>query len=269
VAGIGEALRDSLGRDRFERISRTVRSATAGLADLLLPRICVACDRSLRANEPGVVCGWCWSRLDTLPFPQCRRCGHPNVKHRCTWCDLLPPYVRAARSVCWVPGGSGGEIVHALKYEGWRAAADGMAQRIARLAWPLDVLEERSALVPVPLSPARLRERGFNQSELIARGLASRWRIPVWANVVARARNTESQTRLAPGDRLRNVAGAFDVSTSAPPSLRGAHIVLVDDVVTTAATMNACAEALVARGVRIVSYVTFGRARAASDRPLS
>ncbi|MDF2775440.1 MAG: hypothetical protein K0S86_4941, partial [Geminicoccaceae bacterium] len=213
---IGELLRDRIARDRLAWLSRTARAAAAGLADLLLPRVCVACDRSLRASEPGVVCGWCWSRLDALPFPQCTRCGHPHIKHRCRWCDLLPPYIRAVRSVCWVPGGSGGEIVHALKYEGWRAAADGMAQRMARLAWPHDVIEERTALVPVPLSPARLRERGFNQSELIARGLASPWRIPVWTDVLARARNTESQTRLAPGDRLRNVAGAFDVSTSAP-----------------------------------------------------
>jgi len=177
--------------------------------------------------------------------------------------------VRAARSVCWVPGGSGGEIVHALKYEGWRAAADGMGQRMARLAWPRDVIEERTALVPVPLSPARLRERGFNQSELIARALSSRWRIPVWTDALARARNTESQTRLSPDDRLRNVAGAFDVSSATSSRLRGAHVMLVDDVVTTGATMNACAEALIARGVRILSYVTFGRARAASDRPLS
>ena len=140
---------------------------------------------------------------------------------------------------------------------------------MARLSWPRDVVDERTALVPVPLSPTRLRERGFNQSELIARTLAAVWRIPVWTDALSRSRNTDTQTRLTPKDRLRNVAGAFDVSASAASRLRGAHILLVDDVVTTAATMNACAEALIARGVRIVSYVTFGRARAASDRPLS
>jgi predicted amidophosphoribosyltransferase len=68
---------------------------------------------------------------------------------------------------------------------------------------------------------------------------------------------------------LRNVAGAFDVSASMSARLRGAHLVLVDDVVTTAATLNACAEMLVQRGARILSYVTFGRASSASDRPLS
>lgn len=262
TAGVASALRSALA-------APALRGALSGLADLLLPRVCVSCERPLSATERGLVCGWCWTRLDALPFPQCARCGHPHIKHSCRWCELLPPFVRAVRSVCWIPGGSGGTIVHALKYEGWRAAADGMAERIARLAWPRDVVDERTALVPVPLSRARIRERGFNQSELIARALGSRWHVPVWTDVLARERNTETQTRLTPGDRLRNVAGAFDVSSAASSRLRGAHLLLVDDVVTTAATLNACAEVLVRGGARIVSYVTFGRARSASDRPLS
>lgn len=261
-AGLASGIRSAFA-------ARTFRRALGGLADLLLPRVCVSCDRPLSASERGVVCGWCWTRLDAIPFPQCARCGHPHIKHSCRWCELLPPFVRAVRSVCWIPGGSGSAIVHALKYEGWRATADGMAERMARLAWPRDVVEERAALVPVPLSPARARERGFNQSELLARALGVRWRVPVWADVLARARNTETQTRLTPGDRLRNVAGAFDVSATASSRLRGAHLLLVDDVVTTAATLNACAEVLVRGGARIISYVTFGRARSASDRPLS
>jgi ComF family protein len=254
---------------RVQPTLRIVRGAVAGLADLLLPRVCVACERPLAAHERGVACGRCWSRLELLPFPQCVRCGHPHIRHSCRWCELLPPFVRAVRSVCWAPTGSGGAIVHALKYEGWRAAAEGMAERMSRLAWPLDVIDERTALVPVPLAPARLRERGYNQSELIARALGQRWRIPVWPDLLSRQRNTETQTRLTPSDRLRNVAGAFDVSASMSARLRGAHLVLVDDVVTTAATLNACAEMLVQRGARILSYVTFGRARSASDRPLS
>jgi ComF family protein len=247
----------------------SARAAMGAVADLLLPRSCVSCERAMASAERGIVCGFCWSRLEAIPYPQCARCGHPHIRHRCRWCELLPPYVRAVRSVCWVPTGPGGQIVHALKYEGWRATADGMAERMARLAWPVDVVEERTALVPVPLSAARTRERGFNQSELIARALASRWRIPVWSDAVERARDTETQTKLRPSDRLRNVAGAFDVSDVVSMRLRGAHLVLVDDVVTTAATLNACAESLMQAGARIISYVTFGRARSASDRPLS
>lgn len=246
-----------------------MHGVAGGIADLLLPRVCVVCEHSLTTHERGVVCGRCWTQLDALAFPQCVRCGHPHIHHSCRWCELLPPFVRAVRSVCWAPSGSGGGIVHALKYEGWRVAAEGMADRMARLAWPRDVVEERTALVPVPLSSARTRDRGFNQSELIARALATRWSVPVWTDLLSRRRNTQTQTALTPGDRLRNVAGAFDVSSSASPRLRGSHLVLVDDVVTTAATLNACAEMLVQGGARIISYVTFGRARSASDRPLS
>ena len=260
--------RESLARVCDTTGWRAAQKLAVGLADLLLPRVCVACTRALTERDRGVVCGVCWSKLDALPYPQCARCGHPNVRDTCTWCDLLPPFVRAARSVCWAPGGSGGAIIHALKYNGWRSAAEGMAERMARLTWPGDVIEERTALVPIPLAKSRARERGFNQSELIARSLSARWTTPVWTDVVARARSTETQTKLGADDRLRNVAGAFDVSSSVSTRLRGAHLVLVDDVVTTAATLNACAETLIAGGARIISYVTFGRARSASDRPL-
>jgi ComF family protein len=243
-----------------------LRSATgramSALADLLLPRVCVACERLLDAGDREVVCGRCWARVHALPDPQCARCGYPVGAHRCRWCDLLPAYVRAVRSACWVPGGTAGGIVHALKYAGWAAAAEAMAARMARLDWPDDVLRERAALLPVPLAAARMRERGYNQSALLAHALASRWRVPVWDDCLVRTRATETQTRLTPGERLRNVAGAFRAAEGARGRLRGAHVVLVDDVVTTAATLNACAAALVGGGARIVSFVTFGRARA-------
>ncbi len=236
------------------------------MLELLLPRACAVCERLLDHDERGVVCGRCWARLPVLPWPQCERCGHPTYGHACRWCELLPAHVRCARSVCWANGEIGLGTVHALKYQGWHRVADEMAARLARLSWPLDVIEERRALVPVPLSAKRQRERGYNQSERLARALADRWRIPVWSDVLARTRHTETQTRLTPGDRLRNVSGAFRARESARNMLRGAHVVVVDDVVTTAATLNACAAALCAGGARIISFVTFGRAPALGDR---
>lgn len=216
--------------------------------------------------EPGIVCGHCWSRVVELPYPRCERCGHPLGRYRCTWCDYLPPFVRAARSFCWVSPGSGGTIVHALKYSGWRAVAPSMAQRMARLSWPLDVLAERAALIPIPLARSRERERGYNQSEVLGAELSRLWKIPVWPDVVERARATRTQTELTPGERLSNVAGAFRVRDSAARRLRGVHVMIVDDVVTTGATLGACALALFEAGTRIISYVTFGRAAAAGDR---
>jgi ComF family protein len=141
-----------------------------------------------------------------------------------------------------------------------------MGARMSRVDLPIDVVEERRALVPVPLSEKRTRERGYNQSLHLARSLAARWSIPVWDNVLTRTRHTETQTRLTPGDRLRNVSGAFRAPATARNVLRGAHVIVVDDVVTTAATLNACAAALCDGGARIVSFVTFGRAPALGDR---
>ncbi len=242
------------------------RSAATAIADLLLPRSCAVCEALLGRSERGVVCGTCWARLPLLPSPRCDRCGHPRQPGTCRWCELLPPYVRAARSACWAAGHVGLGIVHALKYQGWYRVADEMAERMARVDWPDDVVEEGTALVPVPLSARRERQRGYNQSEHLARALAARWRLPVWTNALARTRDTVTQTRLAPGERLRNVHGAFAVPVSARAQCRRAHVILVDDVVTTAATLNACAAALCNGGARVVSFVTFGRALALGDR---
>lgn len=162
--------------------------------------------------------------------------------------------------------GTGASIVHALKYGGWHAVAMEMALRMARLSWPDDVIEERVALVPVPLAAARERERGFNQSERLATALSAHWDVPVWRDTLERTRVTRTQTRLTPGERLANVSGAFRVCAARQSAIRNGHVVLVDDVVTTAATLNACAAALLMSGARIVSYVTFGRAPAIGDR---
>lgn len=245
---------------------RAAVGALGAALDFLLPAICVVCERLLDAGESGLVCGRCWVRLAPLASPQCVRCGHPQKSSRCRWCELLLPQVTLARSVCWTHRGTGAAIVHALKYGGWHSAADGIAERMARVAWPYELAASRTTLVPAPLSASRLRERGYNQSEELARALARRWRLPVWCDVIERVRATDTQTRLTPAERLANVSGAFRARESARGMLRNAHVVLVDDVVTTAATLNACAAALLAGGARTLSYVTFGRAPAPGDR---
>ena len=174
--------------------------------------------------------------------------------------------MRCARSVCWATVDTGQRIVHALKYEGWWRVAEGAAARMARLPWPSDVVEERGLVVPVPLAASRQRQRGYNQSECLARALALQWKVPVRVDLLVRSRSTDTQTRLTPDERVRNVHGAFTAAPAAAPALRGAHVVLVDDVVTTAATLNACAAVLHHAGARIISYVTFGRAPAIGDR---
>lgn len=143
--------------------------------------------------------------------------------------------------------------------------ADAMGERMARLDWPSDVVNERAAVVPIPLAVVRQRERGFNQSGLLARAIARRWRVPEWPEVLVRARATATQTRLTPEGRRRNVSGAFAVPPHTRSALVGAHVILVDDVVTTGATAVECASALLDGGARIISLVTFGRAPALGD----
>src|SRR2546430_17640239 len=114
-----------------------------------------------------------------------------------------------------------------------------MADRIARLPWPLDVDEERAAVLPVPLALSRERERGFNQSERIARALAERWRIPTWCDVLERARSTQTQTRLTPKKRLANHWRALRFRYAGRPALRKAHVALGAAGCMTTATLHA------------------------------
>lgn len=269
-----------------------------GLLQLLLPAACAICRAPHEPSLDGIVCGSCLARIVPLALPLCARCGHPRyslavplaqealpgmlpsgmlpsrptVAKReapCAWCPHLHPTIRAVRSVTRMDDGSGPALVHALKYQGWRGVAVAMGRRMARLSWPEDVLSERAALVPIPLSRTRLRERGYNQAQCLADAIAPLWHCPVWSDVLVRMRDTQSQVRLTPSERAVNVSRAFAVPQARQAQLRGAHLVLVDDVVTTAATLNAAAEALVAGGARIVSAVTFGRAPDPGDRTAS
>lgn len=259
-AGAPTALPVHVGAPRWRR-------ALSALGQFVFPRRCAACDGALDDSDAGLVCGRCWTRLSLLASPRCDRCGHPRAaRGACPGCALLPPFVRAARSLCWVPDDASSAILSALKYHGWPAVADGMAERLTRLPWPPDVVLERAALVPVPLAPLKQRARGYNQAEALADAVARRWGLPVWRDALLRTRATPSQTRLTPGERLANVHGAFLANAAYAERLRGRHLILVDDVLTTGATMNACAAVLFAAGTRTMSYLTFGRARAATDR---
>jgi ComF family protein len=167
------------------------------------------------------------------------------------------------RSAVWLEEGAQ-RAVHALKYAGLARMADDLALVTAPLRPPTDAA---TALIPIPLAPQRLRQRGYNQSELLARALARKWRIPVVPDVLIRTRETATQTALTPGTRLANVAGAFAVmNLDAPltpgrrPGVSSRTYILVDDVFTTGATLAEAARALAQAGATTVHAVTFARA---------
>lgn len=232
-----------------------------GVRELLFPRTCLVCERLLAPEGKWLACEPCLASIDRLPTSVCDRCGHPLPPgRRCATCEVLHPAIGRARSFCWADGATARTLLHALKYDGWTAVSEGMAECLGELA-PPDVRTESSCLLSVPLAPVRQRERGYNQSELLARHLARLWRCAVLPDAIRRVRETPTQTLLTRSDRFANVAHAFEVTAGRVPRLRGVSCVLVDDVMTTGATLNACASALDAAGVEHITAITFGRAR--------
>jgi len=176
----------------------------------------------------------------------------------CPQCQGWPPALRAARSACLLEGPAS-VVVHQLKYRGWRALATVMGERMAALRLPDDAAAEAMLCVPVPTTPLRRRQRGYNQAELLAAAFA-RATGRTMRPALERRNGGGSQTALQPIARRANVAGAFRVPGTYAAGLRRAHVLLVDDVLTTGATAAECAHTLVAAGARCVTVITFARA---------
>ncbi len=158
-------------------------------------------------------------------------------------------------------GGTAAQLVHAFKYGSWADLAEEMGERMAAERFSRAVMSEMGAVVPVPLSQARLRERGFNQADLLARRVASLRGLPLLEGVLLRTRHTDRQARLTPGGRATNVAQAFSVPRDQRSRVEDAHLLLIDDVLTTAATAQECVRTLCSAGARAVSVLAFARAR--------
>ena len=161
------------------------------------------------------------------------------------------------RSAAWLEEGAQ-RAVHALKYGGLPRIADDLSLAMAPLRPRPD---EPAALIPIPLAAKRLRTRGYNQSEVLARALARKWRIPVLLDLLVRTRETPTQTTLTPAPRVANVAGAFEVANAQCPMINDHWtLIIVDDVFTTGATLAEAARALEQAGARRILGVTFARA---------
>lgn len=167
--------------------------------------------------------------------------------------DLISMYV-------FEKGGAFQHIAHAIKYQAYEKLAEELGRRLGdafgTLGCPGDLI------VPVPLHRIKFRERGYNQADLIARGLARTTGIPVRPNAVRRSRHTKTQTKLTIDERRRNMAGAFEPGTE---MLAGAVCLLVDDVITTGATTAACAAALRRAGAGRVIAVSAALAKRDAD----
>jgi ComF family protein len=237
-------------------LSRPLRRAADALLTVLLAPGCAACGDLLDQPTRGPVCDGCWRSILPLTPPVCEVCGDPlpgwrdTSQPRCRRCRRSVRPVDRARAI-GAYDGSLRAIIHALKYEGRRTVARGLASLMSDRAAGL--LEGAACVVPVPLHRARRRARGFNQAADLARHLP----LPL-VHALRRVRATATQTALPAAQRHRNVRGAFRPARRAR-RLAGAVVVLVDDVCTTGATLDACAAALKAAGVREVRALTAAR----------
>lgn len=249
------------GTSDGERSGGRRRGIPARVFDRLFPPVCVLCRRLLPGGS-APLCRLCRHRLPRLEPPLCPRCGAPRVLELpgtsgCVECREWP-LAEGRAAAPFRMDGAAARLVRALKFSGWFALAEPMGRSMAGAARRLAGRTGGAVLVPVPLAPARRRERGFNQAGRLATALS---RATGWPrrDLLVRPDGGRRQARLDRRERVRNARGRFALRDGR--RARGPErAVLVDDVVTTGATAGACAAALRAGGHRVLGVAAFARA---------
>jgi len=212
-----------------------IQSYTSGLLHLFFPQLCAGCHRPL-LREETLLCLGC-----NLELPRCGFHDQPDNAAAARLAGRIP-FQHATSFAHFVTDGLLQHLLHRMKYQGQKS----IGRQLGRLfAWDLEQTswhKEIDLIIPVPLHPKKERQRGYNQSALIAGSMAAVWGIAQGEQLLRRVRFTESQTKKSREERIANVAGAFALPK--PEKLRGKHILLLDDVLTTGATLEAAAQAL-------------------------
>lgn len=230
------------------------------LLDFLYPPLCLLCRRSV--GDGGHLCSVCWSNIDFLDGPVCSCCGapfeiDPGADMLCAACQARPPAYDAARSVMRYEETSKRPIL-ALKHGDRLDLAPTFAEWLARAG--RELLEMSDIIVPVPLHRRRLWARRYNQAALLAKALARRVDKAYDPLILWRTRPTPSQGEMRSAKaRRRNVMGAFRVARTKAATVGGRAVLLIDDVMTTGATVEACARTLKRSGAEQVFVLTLAR----------
>jgi ComF family protein len=242
---------------------------------VLLPSVCALCGSPLPLLSSAPICGACWAEVDTQTEPVCSRCSDALrrtdfLSGICRACRMAPPpFVRA---VSYGPyEGRVRQSIHALKYDGLMPVAKRLGGLLARAIGELHSEAPGEMLViPIPLHRSKFAQRGFNQARLLAvhalaalRETHPDWPLTLASSAVLRQRATGSQAGLTPRQRRLNVRGAFIVPDPKPVIDR--DVLLIDDILTTGATVRAVARALIRAGAAHVWVATLARARHAFD----
>ena len=218
---------------------------------LFFPQTCAGCDAPL-AYEEQLICASCWYHL---PYTQTHNDPHNKGAMQLRGLTQLEA---VASYLYFLDSSRVQNIMHHLKYRGRTEIGILLGSIYGETLQATAPFDQIDFIVPIPLHPARLRKRGYNQSTFFAKGLSLSLQKPALEDIVVRHRATESQTKKNRYDRYENMQGTFVVNK--PELIANKHILLVDDVLTTGATMAACANALLANGSTKVSAVTIAKA---------
>ncbi|HNW43510.1 MAG TPA: ComF family protein [Elusimicrobiales bacterium] len=229
------------------------------LLNALLPRTCPFCAADLPYLDPGPLCRPCTARLEPLPELHCKKCGLPLKAGGAACYDCRgagPRALDAARSAL-VFNPQLRSLLHAFKYGDRDDLAGFFAGEMGAALDRFEVLEGHAFVLDVPLHPSKFKARGYNQAELLARGLAANKGLFYLEGTAARVKNTPSQTSLSKAERRKNMDGAFKILK--PELVKGRRLLLVDDVATTLATLESLAAELKAAGAKSVAAYTLAR----------
>jgi len=226
------------------------------------PNVCQICGGERATPSEGFVCGRCWQQVRFIKPPFCRRCGLPfhgelTSEFECGNCRELKLHFRSARSAVSASG-TVLEVIHRYKYQRALWFEPFLADLLIREALPELQKEKWDWIVPVPLHPAKKRQREFNQAERLATYLSAAAQIPMDTGLLKRVTGTFTQTKLTRQQRAENMRGAFRMRDRRK-RLKGQRILLFDDVFTTGATTDACARVLLAAGAEEVCVWTVAR----------
>ena len=240
-----------------DRESSLTASWGAGIFALAFPPRCPFCRSSVSGVQKPGLCTPCREGLHWLSAPCCSCCGRPyppgSSDHLCESCLRKPPFYDRARSLVAYEGPVA-RAIQRFKYQKDFLLTASLAWLADCYPWDQELFD---ILIPVPLHLRRLRERGFNQAVLLSRACRDLSSRIIKPGTLRRIRPTAPQVHLTPGERLKNVSGAFQVSR--PQEVTGKEIMLIDDVYTTGATVNECARVLKKAGAAGVSVFTLAR----------
>jgi len=237
------------------------RPLLARALDALLPPLCFACAAPTAAHQ--TLCPDCWRRVTFIAPPFCAICGAPfeipvGADTLCGQCIAAPPRYAKARAAVLYDETSRGLIL-AFKHGDRTYPAPALAAWMKRAGG--DLWDEADFIIPVPLHRWRLFKRRYNQAALLARELGDLTGKPVLVDALLRKRATAQQGHLSRKQRLKNVAGAFGLNEASRAHLKDKTVMLVDDVLTTGATVNECARILMKGGAKAVYVLTLARTR--------